>query len=149
VLNIVHSDICGPFDVLSTGGNKYFMTFVDEYSRMIWLYHIKTKSDAFEVFKKFKTLVEKQSDKSLKVLRTDGGGEYTSTEFENYCKEQGIIHEVTAPYTPQHNGLAERRNRSILDMARSMVKQKNLPKRFWGEAVATAVYILNRILLRS
>ncbi|WJX17845.1 hypothetical protein P8452_07710 [Trifolium repens] len=74
----------------------------------------KTKSDAFEVFKKFKTLVEKQSDKSLKVLRTDGGGEYTSTEFENYCKEQGIIHE------------------------------KNLPKRFWGEAVATAVYILNR-----
>ncbi|KAK2353501.1 putative mitochondrial protein [Trifolium repens] len=144
VLNVVHSDICGPFDVLSTGGNKYFMTFVDEYSRMIWLYHIKAKSDAFEVFKKFKTLVEKQSDKSLKVLRTDGGGEYTSTEFENYCKEQGIIHEVTAPYTPQHNGLAERRNRSILDMARSMVKQKNLPKRFWGEAVATAVYILNR-----
>ncbi|KAK2388316.1 hypothetical protein QL285_062010 [Trifolium repens] len=106
--------------------------------------YVPAKSDAFEVFKRFKTLVEKQSDKSLKVLRTDGGGEYTSTEFENYCKEQGIIHEVTAPYTPQHNGLAERRNRSILDMARSMVKQKNLPKRFWGEAVATAVYILNR-----
>jgi hypothetical protein len=78
------------------------------------------------------------------VLRTDGGSEYTSTEFENYCKEQGIIHEVTAPYTPQHNGLAERRNRSILNMARSMVKQKQLPKRFWGEAVSTAVYILNR-----
>ncbi|WJX39045.1 hypothetical protein P8452_26635 [Trifolium repens] len=114
VLNVVHSDICGPFDVLSTGGNKYFMTFVDEYSRMIWLYHIKAKSDALEVFKRFKTLVEKQSDKSLKILRTDGGGEYTSTEFENFCKDQGIIHE------------------------------KNLPKRFWGEAVATAVYILNR-----
>ncbi|WJX12170.1 hypothetical protein P8452_02697 [Trifolium repens] len=129
VLNVVHSDICGPFDVLSTGGNKYFMTFVDEYSRMIWLYHIKTKSDAFEVFKKFKTLVEKQSDKSLKVLRTDGGGEYTSTEFENYCKEQGIIHEVTAPYTLQHNGLAERRNRSILDMARSMV-----PEEVWSKS---------------
>ncbi|CAJ2663346.1 unnamed protein product [Trifolium pratense] len=144
VLNVVHSDICGPIDVLSTGGNKYFITFVDEYSRMIWLYHIKAKSDAFEVFKKFKTLVEKQSDKSIKVLRTDGGGEYTSKEFENYCKEQGIIHEITAPYTPQHNGLAERRNRTILDMARSMVKQKGLPHRFWGEAVSTAVYILNR-----
>jgi hypothetical protein len=77
------------------------------------------------------------------VLRTDGGGEYTSTEFENYCKEKGIIHEVTAPYTPQHNGLAERRNRSILNIARSMVKQKQRPKRFWGEAVSTAVYILN------
>ncbi|KAK2402146.1 putative mitochondrial protein [Trifolium repens] len=144
VLNVVHSDICGPIDVLSTSGNKYFLTFVDEFSRMTWLYHIKVKSEAFDVFKKFKALVEKQSGKSIKVLRTDGGGEYTSTEFENYCKEKGIIHEVTAPYTPQHNGLAERRNRSILNMARSMVKQKQLPKRFWGEAVSTAVYILNR-----
>ncbi|GAU17358.1 hypothetical protein TSUD_232340 [Trifolium subterraneum] len=144
VLNVVHSDIYGPIDVLSTGGNKYFITFVDEYSRMIWLYHITAKSEAFEVFKRFKTLVEKQSDKSIKVLRTDGGQEYTSKEFENYCKDQGIIHEVTAPYTPQHNGLAERRNRSILDMARSMVKQKGLPHRFWGEAVSTTVYILNR-----
>ncbi|KAK2372557.1 putative mitochondrial protein [Trifolium repens] len=144
VLNVVHSDICGPIDVLSTGGNKYFLTFVDEFSRMTWLYHIKVKSEAFDVFKKFKALVEKQSGKSIKVLRTDDGGEYTSTEFENYCKEKGIIHEVTAPYTPQHNGLAERRNRSILNVARSMVKQKQLPRRFWGEAVSTAVYILNR-----
>ncbi|MCI29596.1 hypothetical protein A2U01_0050805, partial [Trifolium medium] len=95
------------------------------------------------MFKKFKTLVEKQSDKSIKVLKTDGGGEYTSTDFENYCKEQGIIHEITAPYTPQHNGLAERRNKSILNMARSMVKQKQLPKRFWAEAVSIAVYLLN------
>ncbi|GAU38979.1 hypothetical protein TSUD_378550 [Trifolium subterraneum] len=84
-----------------------------------------------------------KSDKFIKVLRTDGGGEYTSKEFENYCKYQGIIHEVTTPYTPQHNGLTERRNRSILDMVRSMVKQKGLPHRFWGEAVSTAVYILN------
>ncbi|GAU17773.1 hypothetical protein TSUD_171610 [Trifolium subterraneum] len=144
VLNVVHSDICGPINVLSTGGNKYFITFVDEYSRMIWLYHIKSKSEAFEVFKRFKTLVEKQSDKQIKVLRTDGGGEYTSKEFENYCKDQGIIHEVTTPYTPQHNDLAERRNRSILDMTRSMVKHKGLPHRFWGEAVVIAVYILNR-----
>ncbi|GAU49921.1 hypothetical protein TSUD_180390 [Trifolium subterraneum] len=82
VLNVMHSDICGPIDVLSTGGNKYFITFVDEYSRMIWLYHIKAKSEAFEVFKRFKTLVEKQSNKQIKVLRTDGGGEYTSDKIE-------------------------------------------------------------------
>ncbi|GAU25674.1 hypothetical protein TSUD_266010 [Trifolium subterraneum] len=106
--------------------------------------HIKAKSEAFEVSKRFKTLVEKKSDKQIKVFRTDGGGEYTSKEFENYCKDQGIIHEVTTPYIPQHNGLVERRNRSILDMARSMVKQKGLPHRFWGEVVSTAVYILNR-----
>jgi hypothetical protein len=69
VLNVVHSDICGPIDVLSTGGNKYFITFVDEFSRMTWLYHIKVKSDAFDVFRRFNALVEKQSGKSIKVLR--------------------------------------------------------------------------------
>ncbi|WJX17846.1 hypothetical protein P8452_07710 [Trifolium repens] len=96
----------------------------------------KTKSDAFEVFKKFKTLVEKQSDKSLKVLRTDGGGEYTSTEFENYCKEQGIIHEVTAPYTPQHNGLAERRNRTVYILNRSPTKKlkDKVPEEVWSKS---------------
>ncbi|CAJ2667520.1 unnamed protein product [Trifolium pratense] len=128
----------------SLGGSKYFITFVDEYSRMIWLYTLKLKSEALEVFKKFKVLIEKESEKSIKILRTDGGGEYTSREFENFCTNQGITHEVTAPYTPQHNGLAERRNRTLLDMARSMIKQKNLPHMFWGEAVLTAAYILNK-----
>ncbi|CAJ2645977.1 unnamed protein product [Trifolium pratense] len=144
VLQVIHSDICGPFEVASLGGSKYFITFVDEYSRMIWLYTLKLKSEALEVFKKFKVLIEKESEKSIKILRTDGGGEYTSKEFENFCTNQGITHEVTAPYTPQHNGLAERRNRTVLDMARSMIKQKNLPHKFWGEAVLTAAYILNK-----
>ncbi|GAU25767.1 hypothetical protein TSUD_222240 [Trifolium subterraneum] len=142
VLNVVHSDICGPIDVLSTGGNKYFITFVDEYSRMIWLYHIKAKSEAFEVFKRFKTLVEKQSDKSIKVLRTDGGGEYTSKEFENYC----IIHEVTTPSTPHHNGLSERRNRRILDMARSMKSKKKfidkVPEEVWSKCKPSVTHFI-------
>ncbi|CAJ2637748.1 unnamed protein product [Trifolium pratense] len=144
VLQVIHSDICGPFEAASLGGSKYFITFVDEYSRMIWLYTLKLKSEALEVFKKFKVLIEKESEKSIKILRTDGGGEYTSREFENFCTNQGITQEVTAPYTPQHNGLAERRNRTLLDMARSMIKQKNLPHMFWGEAVLTAAYILNK-----
>ncbi|KAK2438598.1 putative mitochondrial protein [Trifolium repens] len=92
----------------------------------------------------FKLLVEKESEKSIKILRTDGGGEYTSKDFESFCVNHGIKHEVTAPYTPQHNGLAERRNRTILDMARNMIKQKKMPHKFWGEAVNTAVYILNK-----
>ncbi|CAJ2637099.1 unnamed protein product [Trifolium pratense] len=144
VLGVVHSDVCGPFDVNSLGGNRYFLTFVDEYSRKIWLYLLKTKDEAFEIFKNFKVLVEKQSGKSIKILRTDGGGEYNSKNFESFCTSHGIEHEITAPYTPQHNGLAERRNRTILDMARCMVKHKGLPKSFWGEAVNTAVYVLNR-----
>jgi len=96
------------------------------------------------VFQKFKILVEKQSGKSIKILRTGGGGEDTSKVFQKFCEDNGIVHEVTAPYTPQHNGLAERRNRSLLDMTRSMIKLKKLPNTFWGEAVRTATYILNR-----
>jgi len=96
------------------------------------------------MFQKFKILVEKQSGKSIKVLRTDGGGESTSKLFEKFCEDNGIVHEVTAPYTPQHNGLAERRNRSLLDMTKSMLKMKKMPNTFWGEAVRTATYILNK-----
>ncbi|GAU34373.1 hypothetical protein TSUD_217130 [Trifolium subterraneum] len=144
VLEVVHSDVCGPFDEKSLGANRYFITFVDEFSRKMWIYLIQTKDGAFAVFKKFKALVENQSSRRIKILRTDGGGEYTSKNFESFCVDNGIEHEVTAPYTPQHNGLAERRNKTILDMARCMVKHRNLPKSFWGEAVATAVYVLNR-----
>ena len=89
---------------------------------MIWLFTIKLKSEALSVFKNLKILIEKESEKSIKILRTDGGGEYTSKDFEDFCKSEGIAHEVTPPYTPQHNGLAERRNRTLLNMARSMIK---------------------------
>ena len=88
--------------------------------------------------------MEKESEKSIKILRTYGGGEYTSKEFEAFCTNHGVVHEVTAPYTPQHNGPAERRNRTLLNMTRSMLKQKNLPHKFWGEAVTTTAYILNK-----
>jgi len=144
LLNVVYSDVCGPLEVPSLGGNKYFINFIDEFSRKLWLYLITAKSEAFDMFQKFKILVEKQSGKSIKVLRFDGGGEYTSKVFEKFCEDNGIVHEVTAPYTPQHNGLAERRNKSLLDMTRSMFKVKKMPNTFWGESVKTAAYILNR-----
>lgn len=121
-LQVVHSDICCSFEVPSLGGSRYFIIFVDEFTRMMWLYTIKFKSEALEVFRKFKTLIEKESDKSIKILRIDGGGEYTSKEFETFCFNQGIVHEVIAPYTPQHNGLAKIRNTILLNMARSMIK---------------------------
>lgn len=144
VLEVVYSDVCCPFEVPSLGGNKYFISFIDEFSRMLWLYLLKTKKEAFELFQRFKVLVEKQSGRCIKVLRTDGGGEYTSNDFEKFCNNHGIVHEITAPYTPQHNGRAERRNKTILDMARSMLKEKALPQAFWGEAVTTAAYVLNK-----
>ena len=144
ILGVVYSDVCGPFEVISVGGNKYFLSFVDEFSRKLWTYPLKAKSDTFEVFKRFKVYVEKQSGKHVKILRTDGGGEFTSNEMEEFCKSHGIVHEITAPYTPQHNGVAERRNRTIINMVRSMLKEKQLAKNLWGEAVETATYVLNR-----
>ena len=80
---------------------------------------------------------------SIKKLRTDRGGEFLSNEFTSFCEENGICRELTAPYTPQQNGVAERKNRTVVEMARSMLKAKELPDQFWGEAVATAVYLLN------
>ncbi|KAK2417383.1 putative mitochondrial protein [Trifolium repens] len=143
-LHVVHSDVCGPIETSTLGGNRYFMTCVDEFTRKIWIYLLKEKSEVFETFKNFCAMAERQCDNHLKILRTDGGGEYNSNAFKEYCLEKGIIHEVTAPYTPQHNGLAQRRNRTLLNMARCMLKGKDLPKSLWGEAVNTAAYVLNR-----
>lgn len=144
LLEVVYTGVCGPFEVLSLGGSKYFVSFVDEFSRMLWVYLIKTKGEVLSVFKRFKAMAEKQAERAIKILRSDGGGEYTSKEFDQYCDENGILHEVTAPYTPQQNGVAERRNRTLLDMTRSMLKLKNLHDSFWGEAVTTAAYLLNK-----
>ena len=96
------------------------------------MYLIKAKSEAFDMFQKFKILVEKQSGKLINILRTDGGGEYNSKVVEKFCEDNGIVHEVTAPYTSQHNGLAERRNKSLLHMTRNMLKMKKMPNIFWG-----------------
>ena len=144
LVQVVYFDVCGPFEQMSLGQNKYFVTFIDEYSRMIWLYLIKAKSEVFSVFERFKLMTKNQSEKMVQILRTDEGKEYLSNEFEAYCSENGVLHEVTTPYTPQHNGMVERRNKMILNMAISMTKQKKLPHSLWGEAISTVVYLLNK-----
>ncbi|KAI3788698.1 hypothetical protein L2E82_01471 [Cichorium intybus] len=110
---------------------------------MSWVYFLSNKSEALECFKKFKALTEKQSNEKLKVLRTDRGGEFCSIEFDDFCDEHGIKRELTAPHTPEQNGVAERKNRTIGDMGRSMLHEKNLSYGFWAEAVTTAVYLIN------
>ncbi|WVY95082.1 hypothetical protein V8G54_034170 [Vigna mungo] len=138
------SYVCGPMKTPTLSGNRYFITFVDEFSCMTWVFLIKFKSDVLEVFKRYKKQVENESERRIKLLRTDDGREYTTHEFKEYCCAQGIIHEVIAPYTPQHNGLAERRNRTIMNMAWSLLKEKGVIRELWGEAVATSVYLLNK-----
>ena len=105
---------------------------------------LKEKYAIFSLFVKFVKSVERQSELKLKILRTNEGDEYNSKEFKEFCEAKGIEHEVIAPYTPQHKGLAERTNRTLLDMARCMLKGKGLLNCYWGEAVTTAAYVLNR-----
>ncbi|CAH9069840.1 unnamed protein product [Cuscuta europaea] len=148
-LELVHTDLCGPINPCSHGKSKYFLTFIDDYSRKTWVYFLKQKSEAFEAFKKFKALIEEESGYSIKAMRSDRGGEFTSKEFNQFCEDNGIRRPMTVPRTPQQNGVAERKNRTILNMARSMLKTKNMPKDFWAEAVDCAVYLQNRCPTKS
>ena len=130
-------------------GNKYFMLLVDDFSRKMWVYMLKTKDEALSCFKKFKLLVENGTRNTIQVFRTDRGGEFCSKEFEDFCANSGILKHYTAPYTPQQNGVVERRNRTVTAMKRSLLKERDVPVKFWGEAVKHAVYILNKLPTRS
>ena len=110
---------------------------------------LQQNSDAFEAFKRFKTRTETKKGVKLKALRSDWGGEFASTDFSNYCTSNGIKRQLTAPYSPQQNGVAERKNKTIMSMVGVMLKEKNLPRDLWGEAISTAVYIINRSLTKS
>ncbi len=143
-LQLVHSDICGKMSEKSLGRAEYFLTFTDDYTRFTWTYILKTKDQVWEKLMEWKALVEKQSNRKLKVLRTDNGGEYTSKKFEEYLKKEGIRHEKTIPKTPEQNGVSERLNRTLVESATSMLLDANLSKCYWAEAIATATYLKNR-----
>ena len=143
-LELVHADICGPTRTPSLKNRRYFLLFVDDYSRMMWVYFLEHKSEAFSMFLQFMAHVERESGQVIKGLRTDRGGEFISKPFWSYCKEKGIKRQLTVRQSPQQNGIAERKNRSIVEVARSMLKAKGLPNKYWAEAVNTAIYLLNR-----
>ena len=143
-LQLVHSDVCGPMPVVSMGGAQYFVTFIDDFSRKVWVYSLKRKDQVLSVFQRFVTLVETQTDKKVKCLRSDNGGEYVSKAFQDFCDAKGIKREFTAPYNPPQNGVAKRMNRTIQEKIRSMLSNASLPNGFWAEALATAVHLINR-----
>lgn len=122
---------------------------MDDYSGIIWVYLLKSKDQAFDAFKKFRIQVETSSGKKVKIFRSDRGGEFMSSKFISYCDETGIVRQFTAPYTPQQNGVVERRNRTVVAMARSMLKEKYMSSMMWGEAVRHSLYILNRLPTRT
>ncbi|KAK2389954.1 secreted RxLR effector protein [Trifolium repens] len=145
LLALIHTDVCGPLNIPARGGFTYFITFTDDFSRYGYVYLMKHKSESFEKFKEFKNEVQNQLGKNIKTLRSDRGGEYLSQEFNDYLKECGIVSQLTPPGTPQWNGVSERRNRTLLDMVRSMMSHADLPNSFWGHALLTAAYTLNRV----
>lgn len=148
-LQLVHTDISGPRRTPSLNGNRYYAAFIDDFTRMCWIFFLKHKSEVARVFWSFKARVENESGYKIQILRSDNGKEYTSEEFNRFCDEAGIEHQLTAPYTPQQNGVVERRNRFILEMTRCMLYEKNLPKKFWAEAANTAVFLQNRLPTRA
>ncbi|UYV61328.1 hypothetical protein LAZ67_1004381 [Cordylochernes scorpioides] len=143
-LELIHTDICGPMPVKSTGGNRYFLSFVDDFSRRITVYLLKNKDEVLKHFDIYRATVERQTGNKIKVLRSDNGLEFCNREFQDKLQKLGIKHERTNVYSPQINGVAERVNRTLLDMARACLHSANLPQRFWAEAVNTAAYIKNK-----
>ena len=143
ILQLIHSDVCGPFRTTSLGGHRYFVTFIDDYSRRMWIYFISNKSEVLQKFQHFVHLMETSTGQKVQALRSDNGGEYISHAFSTYCSAKGISREIPPPYTPERNGVAERRNRSLLDITRCMLIDKSLPGYLWAEAVRAAADILN------
>lgn len=149
LLHIVHTDLCGPMENRSIGGSRYFMLFIDDFSRMTYIYFLKTKDEALTCFQQYKAEVENQLNRSIKILRSDNGKEFCNKRFNDFLKSHGIVHHKTNPYTPEQNGLSERFNRTIVEKAKCLLFDAGLEKRFWAEAAHTAVYLQNRTVTTS
>lgn len=149
VLDLVHGDVVGPMEVESLGGSRYLFTLVDDASSKMFCYFLKSKDQVFEMFQDFKNMVENQTNRRIKVFRSDNGTEFVNKQMEKLFKKSGIRHQLTVPYNPEQNGKAERANRTVIERARSMLADTNLPKCFWAEAVNTAVYLINRSPTKS
>lgn len=149
MLDRIHSDVCGPIEIPSLGGSRYFVTFIDEHSNWVTLYLLKKKSEVAERFLEYEKYAERQTGRKIRIIRSDRGGEYLSDSLSTYFKHQGIVHELTASYTPHQNGKSERFNRTAMELVRSMLHHRNVPKCFWAEALSTSVHVRNRATSRA
>jgi transposase InsO family protein len=149
LLDLVHGDLCGPITPVTPGGRRHFLLLVDDKSRYMSVRLLSSKDEESTIIKQWKVLVKAKTGRVLRVLRTDHGGEFTSVEFGEWCADQGVRRHLSVPYSPQQNGVVERRNQTVVAMARSILKARGVPAKFWGEAVVTAVYLLNRAPTKS
>jgi hypothetical protein len=149
ILDLIHSNVCGLMSFASLSGFLYYVIFIDDFSQKSWIFFVKTKGQVFNRFQEFKALAENQTGRKIRVLRTNNGGEYTSKEFNDFCAGEGMKRELTIPYNPQQNGVAERKKRAIVGAARAMLHDQGMPLFLWVEACYTVVYLQNRSPHRS
>ncbi|KAH9698504.1 Integrase catalytic domain-containing protein [Citrus sinensis] len=147
-LELLHIDLFGPSRYASLNGKYYAFVIVDDYSRYTWVLFLANKDDALDAFKVLCKKLQNEKGHGIVCIRSDHGGEFENHAFESFCNNLGIEHQFSSPRTPQQNGVVERKNRSIQEMARTMLNENALPKYFWAEAVNTACYVLNRVLIR-
>ncbi|KAJ9552063.1 hypothetical protein OSB04_016108 [Centaurea solstitialis] len=146
-LQLLHMDLFGPTNVMSIGKKSYCLVIVDDYSRFTWVYFLRTKDETSGLIKPFVTRVENKTNLRVKVIRSDNGTEFKNADLNSFCEEKGIERQYSAPRTPQQNGVAERRNRTLIEAARTMLADSKLPITFWAEAVNTVCYVQNRVLI--
>jgi hypothetical protein len=146
-LELLHIDLFGPIAYISIGGSKYCLVIMDDYSRFTWVFFLQEKSQTQETLKGFLRWAQNEFGLRIKKIRSDNGTEFKNSQIESFLEEEGIKHEFSSPYTPQQNGVVERKNRTLLDMTRTMLDEYKTLDRFWAEAVNTACYAINRLYL--
>jgi transposase InsO family protein len=146
-LEMLHMDLFGPVTYLSIGGSKYGLVIVDDFSRFTWVFFLQDKSETQGTLERFLRRAQNEFELKVKKIRSDNGSEFKNLLVEEYLEEEGIKHEFSAPYTPQQNGVVERKNMTLIDMARTMLGEFKTPERFWSEAVNTACHAINRVYL--
>jgi len=137
----------GPVNTASLYGSKYGLIIVDDYSRWTWVKFLRNKDNAYDVFSNFCTKIQSEKEMNILKVRNDHGGEFEKEPFETFCEKHGIVHELSSPRTPQQNEDVERKNRTLQEMARTMIHENNLAKHFWAEVVNTTSYVKNRIYI--
>ncbi|WVZ51645.1 LOW QUALITY PROTEIN: hypothetical protein U9M48_002767 [Paspalum notatum var. saurae] len=146
---LLHMDTVGPARVASVSGKWYVLVVVDDFSRFSWVFFMEFKDEEFGFVRDLVLRLRNESHKAMRAIRSDNGGEFRNSRFENFCRDLGLEHQFSSPYTPPQNGVVERKNRTLVEMARTMLDEHRTPRRFWAEAVNTACYIANRIFLRA
>lgn len=144
---LIHMDIWGPYKNTTYNSMNYFLTLVDDYFRWTWVFLLRVKCDVSSILKTFLAMILNQFEKHVKIFRTDNGSEFFNNTCGELFKTHGILHQSSCPYTPQQNGVVERRHRHLLETPRAIKFQGNLPSKFWGCCVEAVAYILNRVLL--